>query len=150
MIASAPGAQRAVPAEDGQVAERDGARSAEPASRWKMCGSSSKPNGLARVERAACAPVDLGNAPGLLAIEIIPDTSGAGLEIGACDMKAKAKAKKPALRKMHRCPTCGVAECDWPGAGVVRKGSAYCCRGCADGRGCTCGPGLYVAMAIRR
>lgn len=39
----------------------------------------------------------------------------------------------------HPCPACGMERMDWPNpAGYVKEGQVYCCRGCAEGTGCTC------------
>jgi hypothetical protein len=40
------------------------------------------------------------------------------------------------------CPTCGMEREDWPdqsGGGYAKDGTFHCCKGCADGTGCTCG-----------
>lgn len=39
------------------------------------------------------------------------------------------------------CRECGLPRSEWEnaGRGFVRYGQAYCCEGCADGSGCTCG-----------
>ncbi len=40
------------------------------------------------------------------------------------------------------CPRCGMAENLWTGNagdGVEAGGRTYCCQGCADDAGCTCG-----------
>jgi hypothetical protein len=42
------------------------------------------------------------------------------------------------------CPGCGMPREDWPDGdpGGFAKGDAvYCCRGCAEGSGCTCDGG---------
>ena len=39
------------------------------------------------------------------------------------------------------CPKCGMAKRDWTengGQGYTSGGQTYCCRGCAEGTGCTC------------
>jgi hypothetical protein len=39
------------------------------------------------------------------------------------------------------CAGCGRLKVDWKGnngQGYVDGGLAYCCRGCAEGTGCTC------------
>ena len=39
------------------------------------------------------------------------------------------------------CPRCGMSSMEWTaddGDGYVVDRETYCCRGCADGRGCTC------------
>ena len=39
------------------------------------------------------------------------------------------------------CPECGMPQSDWAfnGQGYERYGETFCCSGCADGTGCTCG-----------
>jgi hypothetical protein len=40
-----------------------------------------------------------------------------------------------------RCPTCGMPREDWPDddpGGYMKDGAAHCCKGCAEGTGCTC------------
>jgi hypothetical protein len=40
------------------------------------------------------------------------------------------------------CPKCGMAKNQWKGnggQGVNAGGQTYCCSGCAQGTGCTCG-----------
>jgi len=38
------------------------------------------------------------------------------------------------------CPECGMEKAEWPHpTGVRQAGEMYCCKGCADGTGCTCG-----------
>lgn len=40
----------------------------------------------------------------------------------------------------QECPNCEMDRDDWPNpAGFMKDGQAYCCRGCAEGTGCTCG-----------
>jgi len=38
------------------------------------------------------------------------------------------------------CPVCGMEQGEWSndGKGFSRDGETYCCKGCADGTGCTC------------
>ena len=36
------------------------------------------------------------------------------------------------------CPGCGMDLRKAPHGGFVEYGDTYCCRGCADGTGCTC------------
>jgi hypothetical protein len=41
-----------------------------------------------------------------------------------------------------KCPVCGMLKEEWKGnggEGVVKNGRSFCCQGCADGSGCTCG-----------
>ena len=39
-----------------------------------------------------------------------------------------------------RCPKCGMPRDEWPDPqGFTEGGRTYCCEGCADGSGCTCG-----------
>jgi hypothetical protein len=40
------------------------------------------------------------------------------------------------------CPGCGMRREDWKenkGRGIQADDATYCCRGCADGNGCSCG-----------
>jgi len=40
------------------------------------------------------------------------------------------------------CPNCGMPESEWQGDdghGHSMDGQVYCCEGCAEGTGCTCG-----------
>ncbi len=40
------------------------------------------------------------------------------------------------------CPNCGMPKSEWQGdggEGYTKDGVTYCCRGCAEGTGCTCG-----------
>ncbi len=38
------------------------------------------------------------------------------------------------------CPFCGMPEREWSshGQGYTKDDRRYCCKGCADGTGCTC------------
>jgi len=39
------------------------------------------------------------------------------------------------------CPNCGMSKSMWTenkGQGYTKDGETYCCRGCAEGTGCTC------------
>lgn len=36
------------------------------------------------------------------------------------------------------CVNCGMPRDQWQGAGFVKEGNTYCCRGCAENTGCTC------------
>jgi hypothetical protein len=41
----------------------------------------------------------------------------------------------------ERCSRCGLLRSEWKedgGLGYVRNGQVFCCRNCAEGRGCTC------------
>lgn len=40
----------------------------------------------------------------------------------------------------ERCPKCHMRRIEWQnnGQGYGRDGVTYCCRGCAEGTGCTC------------
>jgi hypothetical protein len=39
----------------------------------------------------------------------------------------------------YTCPGCGMPQRSWPDEqGFRRDGQPYCCRGCAEGTGCTC------------
>jgi len=37
------------------------------------------------------------------------------------------------------CPGCAMIKNEWPGEGYTHEGETYCCQGCAEGTGCTCG-----------
>jgi hypothetical protein len=39
---------------------------------------------------------------------------------------------------IQSCPNCGMSRDDWQGDGYTKDRETYCCRGCADGTGCTC------------
>ncbi len=42
----------------------------------------------------------------------------------------------------QRCSKCGLPKSQWTGnngQGYTKDGQAYCCEGCADNTGCTCG-----------
>jgi len=41
-------------------------------------------------------------------------------------------------RSEEKCPACGKMLAEWPEQGYVQAGVRYCCRGCAEGTGCTC------------
>jgi len=44
-------------------------------------------------------------------------------------------------RTVEACARCGMPRDVWPDdawGGAVRDGVIYCCKGCADGTGCTC------------
>ena len=44
-----------------------------------------------------------------------------------------------ARSEKETCPTCGMAQQNWSSKhGFEQGGEAYCCRGCAEGRGCVC------------
>jgi hypothetical protein len=50
-------------------------------------------------------------------------------------MSTKTRAEK-------KCPACGMTKDEWTGNGgdgVSRGGELYCCNGCANDTGCTCG-----------
>jgi hypothetical protein len=41
----------------------------------------------------------------------------------------------------ERCTRCGLPQVEWKdegGLGFILNGRAFCCRNCAEGRGCTC------------
>ena len=47
-----------------------------------------------------------------------------------------------AISEVVVCPNCGRPESTWRengGEGYAEGGQTYCCRGCADELGCTCG-----------
>lgn len=37
------------------------------------------------------------------------------------------------------CANCGAEQSEWAGEGYTTGGQAYCCQGCAEDTGCTCG-----------
>lgn len=37
------------------------------------------------------------------------------------------------------CPGCAEIKNNWPGEGYTHDAETYCCQGCAEGTGCTCG-----------
>ena len=42
---------------------------------------------------------------------------------------------------IESCPNCGLSRDDWQGEegkGYTKERETYCCRGCAEGTGCTC------------
>jgi len=41
-------------------------------------------------------------------------------------------------RSEEKCPTCGKPLAEWKEHAYVQGGVSYCCRGCAEGTGCTC------------
>jgi hypothetical protein len=46
------------------------------------------------------------------------------------------------IKDLRICPGCGRPETRWrehAGAGFTLDSEVYCCRGCADQIGCTCG-----------
>ena len=45
------------------------------------------------------------------------------------------------MNEVLECPTCGMPRDEWPDerrGGYEKDGRAHCCRGCAEGAGCTC------------
>jgi len=65
------------------------------------------------------------------------------------------RARENALhdRTIEACPRCGMAHDEWPDdgtGGFERDGVVYCCRGCGDGTGCTCGAAGAGEAARRR
>jgi hypothetical protein len=48
------------------------------------------------------------------------------------------------------CPECGMSLMKAPQGGFVKYGDTYCCRGCADGTGCTCYAGTEVRKSFNR
>jgi hypothetical protein len=48
------------------------------------------------------------------------------------------------------CPRCSMNLTKAPQGGFVQYGETYCCRGCADGSGCTCYAGTEVRTSFRR
>lgn len=56
-------------------------------------------------------------------------------------MKTTEK-QKGQLRTVPVCPACGMPRDEWQenkGHGYRHGPETYCCRGCAEGTGCTCG-----------
>jgi hypothetical protein len=47
--------------------------------------------------------------------------------------------KKNGSKIEEACPVCGMLRTEWPDGGLNVNGTSYCCRGCAEGTGCTCG-----------
>src|SRR5436190_7909953 len=48
------------------------------------------------------------------------------------------------------CPECGMSLMKAPQGGFVKYGDTYCCRGCAEGTGCTCYAGTEVRKSFNR
>jgi hypothetical protein len=48
------------------------------------------------------------------------------------------------------CPECGMSLMKAPQGGFVKNGDTYCCRGCADGKGCVCDTRTEVRKSFRR
>jgi hypothetical protein len=48
------------------------------------------------------------------------------------------------------CPNCRMNLTKAPQGGFVQYGETYCCRGCADGSGCTCSAATAVKKSFRR
>ena len=44
----------------------------------------------------------------------------------------------PSEPEEQSCPECWIPRRDWKSRGVERDGETFCCRGCAEGTGCTC------------
>jgi hypothetical protein len=45
------------------------------------------------------------------------------------------------MNEVDACPNCHMPRDEWPDdrfGGFERDGRAYCCKGCAEGTGCTC------------
>ena len=49
-----------------------------------------------------------------------------------------------------RCPECGMDLRKAPQGGFAKYGDTYCCRGCADGTGCTCYAGTETKKSFNR
>jgi hypothetical protein len=49
-----------------------------------------------------------------------------------------------------RCPECKMDLRKAPQGGFAKYGETYCCRGCADGTGCTCYAGTEVRKSFSR
>lgn len=56
----------------------------------------------------------------------------------------KNQDREQVFEKAHEdqvCPGCGMSKSEWKenrGEGYAKDGENYCCRGCAEGTGCTC------------
>ena len=48
------------------------------------------------------------------------------------------------------CPECGMDLKKAPQGGFVKYGDTYCCRGCAEGTGCTCYAGTETKKSFNR
>jgi hypothetical protein len=48
------------------------------------------------------------------------------------------------------CPECGMNLTKAPNGGYALYGDTYCCRGCAEGTGCTCYAGTEVRKSFNR
>ena len=45
------------------------------------------------------------------------------------------------MAETQTCPACEMPKSTWKdhqGQGDIKDGRTYCCRGCAEGTGCTC------------
>jgi hypothetical protein len=49
-----------------------------------------------------------------------------------------ARVPMEGARSEEKCPNCGKTLTAWPEQSYVQDGVSYCCRGCAEGTGCTC------------
>ncbi len=52
---------------------------------------------------------------------------------------------------IQSCPNCGMSRDDWKGEdgqGYAKDRETYCCRGCGEGTGCTCGVEPDTGSAI--
>jgi hypothetical protein len=53
---------------------------------------------------------------------------------------ARKKSEDPEEIETVECPNCGMPKDEWPNpAGYTDGDETFCCEGCADGTGCTCG-----------
>jgi hypothetical protein len=52
---------------------------------------------------------------------------------------AKKQNTQSAKPETISCSNCGMAEADWPDEGYSVGSRKYCCQGCAEDTGCTCG-----------
>lgn len=51
-----------------------------------------------------------------------------------------AQKTKPQTGAATKCSNCGMPREEWPNReGFSSNGQTYCCKGCADDTGCTCG-----------
>jgi hypothetical protein len=53
-------------------------------------------------------------------------------------MKTEHPSTEQHTKKEATCPDCGAPQSEWPRPGVWRDGRLHCCKGCAEGIGCTC------------
>lgn len=59
-------------------------------------------------------------------------------------------SKQSRARVNLACPQCQMDLRKAPQAGFVKNSETYCCQGCADGTGCTCGSPLEIPQSSSR